>query len=90
MKPQVLTELQRIVAKIVGGEGGLEALQRDIDHEYETHAALSSTRCKHILEVYGCSIRPRTHPPDLGYIFMEYAEHGDLHDFLEYLEDNPE
>jgi len=88
MTPQVLTESQRIVAKVSGGN--FTDLRKQTEEEYEIHNVLSSTKCKHILEVYGCSTRRRTHPPSLGYIFMEYAEHGDLDDFLSYLEYNPE
>ncbi|KAA8617739.1 S-TKc multi-domain protein [Pyrenophora tritici-repentis] len=71
------------------GENSLANLEQAMAVEYDCHNSLSATECPHILDIYGCSLRPRLHPPHLGYLYIEYAEHGDLWDLLDHLKKNP-
>ncbi|CAE7187324.1 S-TKc multi-domain protein [Pyrenophora teres f. teres] len=81
--------LKRIVVKMMGEEYDLVRLGEHLETEYDCHDILSATGCPHILEIYGCSLRPRLYPPHLGYLYMEYAEYGDMQDLLDHLEKNP-
>ena len=73
---------QRMVIKIIGSLTTCE-VEKSLNREYENaHKKLSNVPCAHVLKAYGSAIRRRASSPQLGYIFMEYAEHGDLGDYL--------
>ncbi|EUC30682.1 hypothetical protein COCCADRAFT_103267 [Bipolaris zeicola 26-R-13] len=74
--------LKRMVVKITGSLTTRD-VEKNLNREYDkAHKKLSDVPCPHILKAYGSAIRRRTSSPQLGYIFMEYAEHGDLGDYL--------
>ncbi|KAH7558587.1 hypothetical protein BM1_04724 [Bipolaris maydis] len=74
--------LKRMVVKIIGSLTTRQ-VEKCLNREYDNaHKKLSNISCAHILKAYGSAIRRRASAPQLGYIFMEYAEHGDLGDYL--------
>ncbi|CBX97204.1 hypothetical protein LEMA_P103350.1 [Plenodomus lingam JN3] len=76
--------LERRIVKILGG-ADMAQINRDIDEEYRHHARLTNRGCANILDLHGYSYRSRPIPPQLGYLYMEYAPYGDLSDLLKAL-----
>jgi hypothetical protein len=79
-----------MVVKIIGWPT-VALVKLSLKREYDdAHERLSGVDCRHILKAYGKAIRRRATVPQLGYIFMEHAEHGDLGDFVErFIASNP-
>lgn len=83
-----------MTVKIIGSKSKT-ALHRAIVAETDPHMRASALKCPYILEAYGSSIRfrrlrdnsPRLH---LGYIYMEYAQFGDLIDLVNKTRRTPE
>jgi hypothetical protein len=70
-----------MVVKIVG-DRTVEEVQHEIMREFECHMTLTQRQCHHILGAYGSSTRKRDHGPHLGYLYMEWAPYGSLHDMI--------
>ncbi|EDU42626.1 predicted protein [Pyrenophora tritici-repentis Pt-1C-BFP] len=73
---------KRIIVK-VQGERTEKSLLDTMQPEIDLHQRLTTKGCRHIVDFYAASYRIRRIPPILGYVYMEYAPFGDLHDLVD-------